>query len=398
MKRKYLLLGTIILLSMQTACGSATGDAVEIPDVSAMLAQKAAEEAVVETESEAVSEITITPIEEADTWFKFLSTASINDKKLLDEDGLKIVCKGWQPDTLNENSYVAACELEITNTNTDNKKAQVIFSDCIYINGFRFEVRPEDRNIVLLSGEKLTTRLFAIDPQSYETMLSCYGEACNSIPLESVEFVFSTRVGEFIDSNEVSDENPVYDDKYITIYTDLYRPSDLSNLYGDKLYLKEIDDNPIAIYAKRCGDGITATLVNTSENPVFLSSGIAKDKYNFEVRTTWSVNGLPADIGDDSINNMHHGPSYDYVETLYPGGSLVFNFTESAAEIHRQLEIPDNEALTYALEFTIYISRYHDSDSLGLITIPIANIMGTNDNIVVTYLLDDSLAEEDEIL
>lgn len=382
-----------------TACGATANNAdVELPDVSAMIAEAEANANSNQSDTNAEASISsspveLIPLEDANTWYKVLATASISDKSVLNEDGLKITCKGWQQDTLNEKSYVAACELEISNNNIENKHAIISFSECMYINGLYFTVRPENKWISLASGESTNLNLYVIDPSSYETILKCYDVDCNAIPLETVEFVFSVIMGEYIDLNEISEDNPLIKDYYISVKTDKYRPSDLTNLYGDKLYIKDIDENPIAIYAKRCGDGVTATLVNTSDNPVFLSGGI-KD----EARTTWSVNGKASVLGDNSINNMHHGSTFDDIEALYPGGSLVFNFTENARDIHRMYEVPDNEALGIALEFAIYIARYHDADSLGLVTIPIANIIGIDGNEVFTYVLDDSLSAEDELL
>ena len=266
------------------------------------------------------------------------SSIEVLNNVIFDENGVKITYTGAEMS--DDNKYLNF-SFHITNNNPDNKRATVMLK-CASINGILFmtDGRRDIGNgdFDILVGEEKDIEFEKQGAiEDYIAKLPLLGESIETLPVETLSFVYTVKIGKDADE-EV---------RLAELKTTKYNESDLDGLFGTCVAEGHDEESEgISVYVKSGDFGITAIAISTRDHT---------DSY-FEFDVLYTANVSLSFNGNAYNMTPEHGITYAGPSlTAYPGTATILfsmNMTDDILQnLRREFEIGNSEPIEITLDY-----------------------------------------------
>lgn len=283
----------------------------------------------------------------------------VTDNVLYDEDGVKVTYTGANFKDYSESGRCMNFTVHISNQNPDNKKATVVLDYAalngltVIENGVDFsDLYVADGNYDVLAGEERDLTFEDTSSMSVETYmqrLSLLGESTDTLPVETLSFAYTIRVG----------KDAEWEARIAELKTSEYRDGDLDGLFGTCVAEGTESSENIGIYVKTGEFGVTVVAVNNRRENLEPASGVT---WSHNDGSTYSNNGQVLFNGNDitdylftEVETTYNGMNSLLSNAVHPGQAsilLSMDFNEDViGNLRRQYEVGNSEPVEITLNY-----------------------------------------------
>lgn len=201
--------------------------------------------------------------EQAEHAYTVIEAPETPDNVIYNENGITLTYVGAE---FSEDHHFMTLKVHVLNQNPDNKKAIVSFnSNSVALNGLQLATSSSTR-AEILAGEETDLTLDGCALENYIEGLSYLGETTDTLPIETISFVYEIKVG----------SDGEQETRIAELKTTKFSEGDLNNLFGTLVAQGIEESADIGIYVKTGDFGVTATAVNNRRENLSWESPYAK--------------------------------------------------------------------------------------------------------------------------